>query len=376
MITLDDSVESAAMVSAGRLRIMVRMPNWVGDCIMALPALRYVHDALPGAELTVACRRPLADFMQAQNGVASVVVAPESGWGRLATTIVRGVPEISKVCSGGDIDLGVLFTNSLSTALWLWRAGVRNRLGYDLDHRRGFLTHPILCDKRINALHFIDYYIELAKRAVSAVKSWQNHHIVVENVFVDEDFLTPQISLAPEGKSKVDAILTSYKIENGYAVISPASAFGPVKDWPVEYYRELAGILASRYEIAVFVCGSPSQHNVCEKIAAEFDNVHNLAGQTELADFLALVAGASLYVGGDSGGAHAAAAFGVPTLVIFGITNPARTFPSGPNVSMLGKGARKPIDLSTAQARAQAEEALRSISVEEAADAVELMLED
>lgn len=360
----------------GKIRILLRMPNWLGDCIMALPAFRLLREALPGADIVIACRESVAELMAAQPGVDNIVITRDKGVSKLISTIIKGSRELEEKEIRDRIDLGVLFTNSLSTALWMWRANVKNRVGYDLDARRFFLTHPVLCDKRIHALHFVDYYIELAKRALNVVKSWQNSYLVVENVLLDEEFLIPQIVVGADGEARADRIVTEAGVRDHYAVIAPASAYGPVKDWPPDYYRQLVWTIVNRYDMPVFVTGGPGQHEVCETISAEYEGVHNLAGKTDLGSFLGLLAGSSLFVGGDSGGAHAAAAFGVPTLVIFGITNPARTFPSGENVSMLGTGSRQPIKLDTPEAKAMAEEALRNISVEDAADALELLLED
>ena len=388
--------------TAGAIRILLRMPNWLGDCIMALPALRLLRESLPEATLIVACRSSVFDLMAAQPSVDRVVKVPGSGVGNLVTTLFKGDPELKRGDLAGVIDLGILFTNSLSTALWMWRTGAKIRLGYNLDARKIFLTHPVRCDKRIHALHFVDYYIELVKRALSLIDARQSRSLMRKVVLINETFLLPRMFIGSEGKNGAATLLketlllpSSTTNQNGntaasgnhsntgdtrkhprYAVIAPASAYGPVKDWPPEYYRELVQLIIHRYNLPVIVTGGSKQIEICERIASGLDKAVNVAGKTKLSSFLGLVAGTSLFVGGDSGGAHVAAACAVPTLVIFGITNPARTMPSGVNVAMLGRGRREAIKLSTPEAKASAEAALRSISVAEAAAAIERLLKE
>lgn len=356
---------------ASKPGILIRMPNWLGDCIMALPAVKYIHDSIPDAEIALAGRDSMAELLSVQYGVSQVVKSPESGVTHLIASVFSSTDDSVKPFRA---DLGVLFTNSLSTAVWMWNMGVKNRLGYNLDARRFFLTHPVVCDKRNNALHFVDYYLHLAKRVVKEVKSWQNSFLPVHDVLIDDDLLQLDLHLNMQGKKAAADLLAEIGVRDHYAVIAPASAYGPVKDWPPEYYRELVRTIVNSYDLPVIVTGGTAQYDVCQAIADDYDEVYNLAGRTTLGSFLGLLAGASLFVGGDSGGAHAAAALGVPTLVIFGITNPARTFPTGRNVSMLGRGSREAIKLNTPEAKAMAEEALQAISVEDASDAVELMI--
>ena len=361
--------------ATGAPRVLVRMPNWLGDCIMALPALRYLRESFSRTEIIVACRRSLSGFMTGQMGVDRVVLAPESGIARLAPSLLLGASGLSLARMPGGIDLGVLYTNSMSTAAWVWRMGVRNRIGYNLDRRWFFLTNPIRCDQRIYALHFIDYYLELSKRTVDLAASWLEPRFIPRNVRVTEDFLYPQLAVDSRSRNRASSLVAVADVEGHYAVFAPVSAYGAVKDWPVEYYRNLAVSIIERFDLDVVLTGAASQRMECTAIAGDNARIHNLAGQTDLGSFLGVIEKADLFVGGDSGGAHAAAALDIPTLVIFGITNPARTSPAGRKVTLLGRGCRQEVKLSTPEARARAAEALRSITVEDAMQAIEYLMD-
>ena len=145
--------------------ILVRMPNWLGDCVMAMPALRYLVETLPEAKLHLAARQAFRNLLAAQPGVSGFVEAPESGLGKL----IKGMCVAKEALQGAGLtngaDIGVLFTNSLSTAAWMWRTGAAVRVGYHLDARSLFLSHPVSCGERERSWHFTRYYLRLAQAA-------------------------------------------------------------------------------------------------------------------------------------------------------------------------------------------------------------------
>ena len=345
------------ILSSKTIDILVRMPNWLGDCVMAMPALRHLAETLPGSRIFLAGRRGFAELFSAQSGVAGFIEAPESGVGKLLKSmsdtrrIIResGIPE--------GVDLGLLFTNSLSTAAWMWRSGARTRIGYDLDCRRFFLSHPVPCGGVEQSWHFVRYYLWLVKFAESVLS--ETGDIRTRQLEPLAEYMTPSLAVSEAMRDGAYRMLSEAGIAGDYAVIAPASAYGPVKDWPAEHYRALVERISGELSLPVVVTGGAAQRDVCESIVAGRRGVVNLAGRTGLGEFAALLAGSSLFVGGDSGGAHVAAALGVPTVVIFGITNPTRTCPTGKRVRMLGVGEERDVKLSTPKAR---EEALRALS--------------
>lgn len=346
------------------LNLMVRLPNWLGDCVMALPAIRHLRESLPEARLFLAGRKPFARLFGSQPGVAGFVEAPASGFRSLAGSLLRGGGRaLSAAGVAGGLDTGILLTNSLSTALWLWRIGVRRRVGYALDGRKMLLTDPVPCGGVEKSWHCIRYYLWLAKATEQL--EWEKGDARLRPTVPMGEFMQPQLTIDQTELERATALVRDVGIEGKYAVFAPASAYGEVKDWPADYYRTLAEDLTREWGYPVIVTGSAAQAGACEAISSRVKNAVNLAGRTDLASFAALVAGASVFVGGDSGGAHAAAALGIPTLVIFGVTNPARTRPVGPTVRMLGSGGEE-LKLSSKAAREAARLALAAIRPEEA----------
>ena len=348
------------------------MPNWLGDCVMAMPAVRHLAETLPKAGIFLAARPAFRDLLLAQPGVAGFVEAPGSGIGKL----LRGMSGTRRLVrdSGlpGSVDVGLLFTNSLSTAAWMWRTGAKIRIGYNLDCRRVFLTHPVPCGGVELSWHFIDYYLWLAKFTESAFD--ESDDVSRRQVASHNEYQIPSLAVGEKGGAEAAEVLRTAGVAGPYAVIAPASAYGPVKDWPAGYYRQLVESLNRDFSLPVLVTGGAGQRDVCADIVRDQAAAVNLAGKTGLDGFAGLLAKASLFVGGDSGGAHAAAAFGIPTLVIFGITNPTRTRPTGEKVRMLGAGEDHDVKLSSPTAREAARLALEKIHPEEALAAVKEML--
>ncbi|MCC8165182.1 MAG: glycosyltransferase family 9 protein [Planctomycetes bacterium] len=337
------------------------MPNWLGDCVMAMPALRHLSDVLPDADIYLAGRENFRSFFSAQPGVAGFVPAPEKGFGN----ILRGISETTRIIQGAgidsDIDVGLLLTNSLSTAAWMWRTGARHRIGYDLDCRRFFLTRPVPFGGVEKTWHCIRSYLWLAKMA-ETVTARENDGPPAREVHPLGEYLIPSVSVGDDARAEAAALVKAAGIGDRYAVIAPASAYGAVKDWPPDHYRDLVVKLRREFDCPVIVTGGGGQYDTAEHIAAGLTGVHNLAGRTNLDCFVGLLAGACLFVGVDSGGAHVSAALGLPTVVIFGITNPSRTRPTGHRVVTIGDGEDRDVKLSTPEAREAAKRVLQAIS--------------
>ncbi|MDR1744446.1 MAG: glycosyltransferase family 9 protein, partial [Planctomycetota bacterium] len=278
------------------------MPNWLGDCVMAMPALRRLAESMPRARIFLAGREQFSRFFRDQEGVSGFVPAPSSGFGRLIKGM-SGTKRAAREAGLPAVDLGILFTNSLSTAAWMWRIGARRRLGYDLDCRRFFLTHPVPCGEAERSWHFVQYYLWLAMIAPSVL------HESGTTPSAPVECLPPSIRVGDASREAALALLRERGFAGRqYAVIAPASAYGPVKDWPPDHYRELVKSVNRDAGLPVVVTGGADQADVCQAIADGQKAAVNLAGKTRLDEFAGLLAGASLFVGGDSGGAHAAGA--------------------------------------------------------------------
>ncbi|MCX7933793.1 MAG: lipopolysaccharide heptosyltransferase II [Planctomycetota bacterium] len=330
--------------------LVVRAPNWLGDCIMSLPCLEALRAALPEAHLLIACREHLRACYEAHPAVNGIIPAPASGLAR-APAFWR----TAMALRGQRIETGLLLTNSFSSALWLWLGGVKDRIGFARDGRRAFLTRAVPLTPNILAAHQSEYYLHLAAQLGASPAP-----------------RPPRLFVPDAGREEAKRLLCRVEAKQPYAVIAPASAYGEVKDWPAEHFAWVVEHLLVEKNWDVLLVGSAGQQQVCERIAAQAQadaangrrpagRAHALAGATSLGGFFGLLEQAALFLGNDSGGAHAAAALGVPTVVIFGITEPGRTRPLGARVAIIGEGGYVTPDLRSPRVRRAAAEALRKI---------------
>ena len=324
------------------MKIVVRTPNWLGDCIMALPVFRELRHKYPDAEIVAACRGKVKDCFSSSKYIDRIILAPDkkSGFRKYLQSI--------KELRAEKFDIGVLTTNSFGTALWLILGGVRRRIGFARDARKLFLTDAFIPNTKILTAHQGEYYL-----------------YVLQALGIHAQLGLPELDVSREAVVEAEKALAELGItEEKFAVIAPLSAYGGVKDWGNEKYARVAGMLVSELGMKVVITGTAEQSEVTGKISEVSEKVYNLAGKVSLAGFMAVLSKAALYIGGDSGGAHTAAALGVPTVTIFGITEPTRTRAIGKAVAIVGEGGMCTPDLKNPEVRKAARKALEAITPE------------
>ncbi|MCI0548153.1 MAG: lipopolysaccharide heptosyltransferase II [Candidatus Rokubacteria bacterium] len=284
--------------------ILVRAPNWLGDTVMALPALSSLRAGHPDARITVL--GPWAALLRGQ-GVADVLLPypPAAGERRAVTAHLRADPA----------DLALVLPNSLGSAVAAWRWGARRRIGFDTDARRGFLTDaPALPLPR---RHQVDEYLLLAETAgappARAVPRW-----------------TPAGGEAPETR-EVEALWT----ELGLPAAAPpvvglhlGAAAGAAKQWDAERYGHLARLLHGA-GLTPLLMGSPREAHAAEIASSAAGAIASAVGRDRPALLPALLSRLACVVSGDTGIAHLGAAVGIPTVTLFGPTDPDLTAPRG-----------------------------------------------
>ena len=144
------------------MKILVRAPNWVGDAVMAIPALDGIRRARATAEITILARPTVADLYRDQPFANRILTYENSGrhkgwWGR-----EKLVGELGRE----RFDLAILLQNAFEAAWLAWRAGIPERVGYARDGRGPLLTKPIRVPQGGNIpRHESHYYLELIRGA-------------------------------------------------------------------------------------------------------------------------------------------------------------------------------------------------------------------
>jgi heptosyltransferase-2 len=211
------------------------------------------------------------------------------------------------------LDRAILLANSFRTALTAWRAGIRERIGFVRYGRGVLLTHPVRPPRvgwRLQPISAVDYYLQLAQAAGASC-------------------ITRQLELktTAEDESRVDVLWQRFGWNDGRPVVAlnTGGAYGVAKQWPAEYFADLAGRLARSQEAHVLVLCGPAERAVSREIvhSAASSEVQTLADEPiSIGLSKSVVRRSQLLVSTDSGPRHFGAAFGIPTITLFGPTDP------------------------------------------------------
>ena len=280
--------------------VVVRSPNWLGDAVMALPAVRNLKTMLVNDPLTVAAPEKLAALWQACSFVDKVI-ALERPKNLFATA--RQLRE-------GKFGSAVLLPNSLRAAAEARMAGIPQRVGYDRGGRRLLLTKSVPVPPRNPIrLHQRFYYLDL----ITALGGPEDPTLPV---------LRMDVPATPAGSPPIIALC-------------PGAEYGPAKRWPAESFLAVAKHFAEKHRAKIILLGAAVDAPIAEEIARQLPEAENRAGKTTLAEFMTALASARLVVCNDSGAMHVASALGVPTVTIFGSTEPLLTGPLGADTQVL-----------------------------------------
>ncbi|MDR5868649.1 lipopolysaccharide heptosyltransferase II [Halomonas koreensis] len=292
------------MPEAGE-RILVVGPSWVGDMVMAQSLFKTLKAADPAARLGVvapAWSRPILERMAEVDEVAALEVGHgEFGWGarrRLAATL------------RGRFDRAIVLPRSWKSALVPFLARIPRRTGFHGEQRYALLNDRRHLDKAVLD-QTVKRFVALGLPAEASRRG---------------DFPVPFPSLRRDD-ANLAALHDAHGLGGRPAIaMMPGAEYGPAKQWPLEHFRTLAeALIAEGFEVRVL--GGPKDAPAGEAIAGGLAHVHNLCGQTRLADAVDLLADCCQAVTNDSGLMHVAAAAGTRVQAIYGSSSPAYTPP-------------------------------------------------
>ncbi len=303
------------------MKILARATNWIGDAVMAIPALESIAKRWPVAEVTVLARPAVADLYRGQPFAPRLIVYENRG----AHGGILGRERLAAALRREKFDTAILLQNA-SDAAWLaWRAGIRERIGYARDARSWLLTRAIPVPREGEVPpHESYYYLELLRRA-----GW-----LEKLPAVDEIRLQVSVGAKQEARAKLFAAgAQEGRIRIAFAA---GAAYGSAKCWAPERYAALADRLIGAYGADVILFGAAAEREMAARIASAMQRRPvDLVGATNMAELPALLAACQLFVGNDSGAMHVAAAVGLPVVGIFGPTDERGTRPVTPRFTLV-----------------------------------------
>lgn len=284
-------------------RLAVRMPNWLGDAVMALPAVGAVRAAFPDAHLAVAALPSIAPVFEEQTAARpQEIVAIDK---RSETQALRA----------GQFDAVLLLTNSFRSAWTARRAGAQERWGYSGSLRGPLLTAAV--GRPAGEVHQTEYYLELVRR-----------------LGLDAPSSAPHIGVTPATAERARRVLEQQGVRPDELLVgfAPGAAYGHAKRWPPHRVSEVVARLVREYGARCLLVGAAADRAAGREIESSLPPgtaVVNLIGRTDLRQLIGILQACRAFVSNDSGAMHLAAAIGIPVTALFGPTKAQVTAPVG-----------------------------------------------
>ena len=305
--------------------ILVVLPTWVGDFVMATPTLRAIRERFTDARITFLCEPNLRELVGGGDWMDDLIEWPlkteRSLLGRPFRRLVRTLREYR-------FDWVILLPNSFRSALTARLTGAKRRIGYNRDGRGLLLTDRLPVTNRRNGTlvprPLVEYYADLGE-ALGCVRPGDRLEL----------FTTPDCEESVETRLRALSIADHHPL----VVISPGAKYGAAKCWPVDRFAAVADRWIAEDDATVVVTCGPGEERIAEQIAETaaatprspltkggkgglfiFDRP-----RLSLGELKSLIRRSDLLICNDTGPRHLAKAFGVPVVTVFGPTHPEWT---------------------------------------------------
>ena len=316
--------------------ILVRGTNWLGDAVLATPALLRLREKFSDARIALLTPGKLRDLWMGHSALdETITFAPGESIFAVGRKLRR------------QFDLALVLPNSPRSAIEMWLAGIPQRIGYARPWRNFFLTQAV--PPRIDAVKMRKRSVAEIQRLVANDKIG-NRQSAIGNplarqiheylhlaaaVGANPEPLPPQLSTS---SVDVDAARKKFGLANlaqPLFGLNPGAEYGPAKRWPVERFIAAAQEIQKRTSCVWLLFGGKGDAAVTSQITSAFSpasdvGVRDLAGQTSLRELMALLKLCRVLLTNDSGPMHVAAALGTPVVALFGSTSPELTGPGLP----------------------------------------------
>jgi heptosyltransferase II len=300
-------------------RLLIRGTNWIGDAVMTLPAVAAIRKSFLRARISILVKPWVAELFYINPNVDEVILFHDPG----IHSGIMGKFKLSMELRERHFDAAILLQNAIEAAIIAKLAGIPIRAGYNSDVRGMLLTHSVQRTPAIRAVHQVDYYLEMVKS------------LGCQSAGRDIDLRIPE-----EYRQLGDTILAPYGLgrERFLVGMAPGATYGPAKKWFPERFAEIADRLMERFPVQVLLFGSASDRDSIGAVARNAKHeLIDLTGKTSLKEAISLISRCRLFISNDSGLMHIAGALDIPTIAIFGSTNPITTSPMGSHTMVIRK---------------------------------------
>jgi heptosyltransferase-2 len=298
-------------------RILIKVPNWLGDAVMGLPTIKGMRSLFPDSYLAVLVKSELEDLFLHEPDINEVIsYESRRGLKRLSTEY-----KMIKQIKGKGFDMALILPRSFHSALIGFLSKIPNRVGYASEARSKLLTQTLPRTKESLSQHRVYYFLNL-------LNIWGR----------PVAFSAPRITIPKTTRDWVADKTRNIK-EHLVVGFNTGATYGSAKCWLPERYVQLAKDLINKKKVWIILFGSPAEEKLNLAIASKINhsNVLNYTGKTSITQMAGLLSSCRLLVTNDTGTMHVAAAVRTPVVAIFGPTDPVTTLPFGNNHTIIRK---------------------------------------
>lgn len=294
-------------------KILVFVPNWVGDVVMATPVLRCLRENFPESKIACVGRAISLAVLKGSSWIDEYIEDTSR-----KKPVLKNLFATSKKIKDFNADVTLLMPNSFRSALLCKHGNAGKIIGYNRSGRGMMLDikiQPILCENgatKYKPVPMLDYYARLT-----------------EPLGVSPDSRNMQLSVNDEGETQAAEILqrAGYDKSRPMFVINAGASFGTSKLWLPERFAELADELINRYDAQIVINAAPSKNEqaIAAKVTAamKYKPLIDFSKETNsIAMLKSIISRCELMITNDTGTRHIAAAFGAAVVTIFGSTDP------------------------------------------------------
>jgi len=293
--------------------ILIIKPSSLGDIVLALPVLSALRRSFPDANISWLVRPDFSALLKNHPHLNEIILFDRRFLGKAwyHPRAFASVMSLIRRLRRSRFDLVIDLQGLFRSASLGWLSGSPNRFGMACAREMAHVFYTDKISQGPDCVHLVDYYLKIIAAAGAAD--------------TNAEFVLPT---DPAAVDSVGRLLTDYDIgADSYAVFVIGSAHSD-KRWPLERFAALAQKISSRFDLSIVATGTQPESELAERLRQiTHVAVTNLAGQTNLSELTALLKQSRIVISNDTGPGHIAAALAVPTVLIFGRSNPARVAP-------------------------------------------------
>ncbi|OGH98453.1 MAG: lipopolysaccharide heptosyltransferase II [Candidatus Melainabacteria bacterium GWF2_32_7] len=292
-------------------RILVVRYRFIGDTILTIPFLRNLRRAYPDAQIDMLVGPVSGDVLIECPYIDNLITFDTTRKHKYESTpkAKQNFFSYVKLLKEQKYDKAYVLKRSLSSAVLVFLAGIKERIGFNTEHRGILLTKRV---QYIKNKHEIECFLDILR---------------ADNVPVTDNYLENWIP--EDSRVKIDRILEDFNIKEVPKILIHATSGNPKKEWQPEKFAEVIKYLINQKGAQIFYTGTEKDDQMYEKIHASIEHKLiiepvNLCGKLSIQDSMALISRMNFVVGVDSGTLHIAAAMNTPVIGIYGPMNPEK----------------------------------------------------